>query len=85
MNGQHRAIRALISEMSPERAIDYIEAFGLPEKEKTCIIEKDVNDLSYVQICEKHRFSPEVVKEARRRAYAKIADGIAYRNERDRG
>lgn len=84
MNSQHKAIRALISEMSPERAIDYIEAFGLPEKEKLCIIENDINDLSYVQISEKHRISLESIKEARQRAYKKIADAIEYQKEKGR-
>lgn len=85
MNSQHRAIRALISEMSLERLMDYMEAFGLSEKEQICVVEKDVRDLSYTQICQKHNLSPEAVKEARRRAYAKIADGIAYRKEQGRG
>lgn len=70
--------------MSPKRAIDYINAFGLPEKEKTCIVEKDVNDLSYTQIWDKYGYSHEVIKNARQRAYAKIADGIAYREEASR-
>lgn len=85
MNSQHRAIRALVSEMSLERLTDYMNAFGLSEKEKVCIVEKDVKDLSYPQICAKHSFSIETVKEARRRGYAKIADGIAYREEKGRG
>lgn len=85
MNSKHRAIRALVSEMSLERLTDYMNAFGLSEKEKICIIEKDVRDLSYPQICGKHGFTPEVVKEARRRGYAKISDGIAYREEKGRG
>lgn len=85
MDSRNRSIRALISEMSPWRAEDYVKAFRLPEKEQTCILEKDVYDLSYVQICEKHGFSPEVVKEARRRGYAKIADGIRYMQEKGQG
>lgn len=85
MNSQHRAVRALISSMSLERLTDYMEAFGLSEKEQICIVEKDVLDLSCQQIADKHSFSPEVVKEARRRGYAKIVDGIAYRKEKGRG
>lgn len=68
--------------MCHDRAVDYIKAFHLPEKEEICLIEKDVNDLSYTQICKKHGFSPEVVKQSRRRAYAKIADGIEYMKEK---
>lgn len=85
MDRQHRVIRAILSEMSTERAIDYIKAFRLPEREEICIIEKEVNDLSYVQICDKYGFSPEAVKNARYRAFVKILDAIAYRNERAQG
>lgn len=85
MNSQHRAIRALVSEMSLERLTDYMVAFGLSEKEQLCIVEKDVRDLSYVQISEKHSISTDEIKKARRRAYAKICDGIAYRKEKGRG
>ena len=84
MNDKHLEIRAIITSMSPERAIDYISAFKLPEKEKTCIIEKDVNDLSYQQICDKYGLSHGVIKNARQRAYAKMADAIAYRKETGR-
>ena len=85
MDSQHRVIRAILSEMSTERAIDYIKAFRLPEREEICIIEKEVNDLSYVQICNKYGFSPETVKSARRRAFSKILDAISYINERAQG
>lgn len=85
MNSQHQAIRALLSEMSTDRAIDTIRAFRLPEKEEICLIEKEVFDLSYTQICDKHGFSPEVVKKARRRAFAKISDAIAYEKEKAQG
>ena len=70
--------------MCHDRGVDYIKAFHLPEKEEICLIEKDVNDLSYTQICKKHGFSPEVVKQSRRRAYAKISDGIEYMKEKSR-
>ncbi len=85
MNSQRRAIRALLGTMSPQRATDYIKAFRLPEREEICIIEKEVNDLSYTQICRKHGFSPEVVKTCRRRAFSKIADGIEYAKMESRG
>lgn len=85
MDSQHRAIRALLSTMSYDRAIDFIHAFHLPEKEQICIIEKEINDLSYPQICDKYGFSPEVVKMARRRGFAKIVDGIAYWEKKSRG
>lgn len=82
MDSRNRAIRALIREMSPWRAEDYIRAFRLPERETVCLIERDVNDLSYAQICDKYGFSPETVKEARRRAYGKISDAIEYEKSR---
>lgn len=85
MDSQNRAIRAVLSEMSTDRAIATIRAFRLPEKEEICIIEKEVFDLSYTQICRKYGFSPEVVKKARRRAFEKIADAIVYEKERARG
>lgn len=85
MNSRHQAIRALLSSMSYQRAVDFIEAFHLPEKEQICIVEKEVNDLSYTQICDKYGFSPEAVKAERRKAFAKIVDGIAYREEKGRG
>jgi len=78
LNSQHRAIRALLKSMAPRRATDYIKAFHLPEREEICIIEREVNDLSYTQICEKHGFSPEFVKDSRRRAFSKIADDLEY-------
>lgn len=48
-------------------------------------MERDVNDLSYTQICEKYGFSPEVVKKSRRRAYSKISDAIEYARKEGRG
>ncbi len=84
MDSRNRAIRSLIREMSPWRAEDYIQAFHLPEKETICLIERDVYDLSYTQICEKYGFSPEAVKESRRKAFRKIADAIAYERSRER-
>ncbi|NCE63750.1 hypothetical protein D1159_03945 [Pseudoflavonifractor sp. 524-17] len=85
MNSQNRAIRALLSSMSTDRAIDTIRAFRLPEKEEICLIEKEVFDRSYTQICREYGFSPEAVKKARRRAFEKIVDAIAYEKERARG
>jgi DNA-binding CsgD family transcriptional regulator len=65
--------------MSEERATDYIKAFHLTEREEICIMEKEVHDLSYVQICRKYGFSPEMVKTTRKRAFAKMVDAIEYR------
>lgn len=78
MNSKHRAIRSLLSSMSPRRAIAYIQAFELPEEEELFLIECDVRGLSYVQAADKHATTPEVIKRRRQRAYSKIADEINH-------
>lgn len=85
MDSQHRSIRAILSTMSEERATDYIRAFHLTEREEICIMEKEVHDLSYTQICRKYGFSPETVKNTRKKAFAKMADAIEYRKEKRLG
>lgn len=75
MDANHKEIRAQLSAMSPRRAIDMIHSYDLPPDESACLIECDVRGRSYVQVCESLHLSPEAVKRARRRAYAKIADG----------
>lgn len=76
MNSQHRAIRALLSSMSPRRAVDYIQSFQLRPDEESVLIECDVRGLSYVQAADKLHLTPEVIKRRRQRAYSKIADEI---------
>lgn len=61
------------------------QGFHLTEREEICIMEKEVHDLSYVQICRKYGFSPEMVKTTRKRAFAKMVDAIEYRKEKRRG
>lgn len=75
MNSQHRAIRALLQSMAPRRAIDYIQSFDLPELEEKVLIECDVRRRSYASLCSAG-YSEKVIKDAKRRAYAKIADAI---------
>lgn len=75
MDANHKEIRAQLSAMSPRRAIDLIRSYDLPPDESACLIECDVRGRSYVQVCNDLHLSPEAVKRARRRAYAKIADG----------
>lgn len=75
MNSQHRAIRALLQSMAPHRAIDYIRSFGLPEQEETVLIECDVRRRTYASLYSAG-YSEKVIKDAKRRAYAKIADAI---------
>ncbi len=78
MNDQHRAIRALLQTMAPQRAVDYIQSFQLQEDEEIFIIECDIRGLSYIQAANKHHTTPEVIKRRRRRAYSKIADAINH-------
>lgn len=78
MNDQHRAIRALLQTMAPQRAMDYIQSFQLQEDEEIFIIECDIRGLSYIQAANKHHTTPEVIKRRRRRAYSKIADAINH-------
>ena len=79
MNGQHRAIRAVITSMSPHRAAAYISAFELPSEEEACVLLHDVRGLSYTQISEICHTSPETIKRRRQRAYGKIADELNNR------
>lgn len=78
MNAQHREIRARLSRMAPQRAVDYVKAFDLPPMEEACIIEFDVRGRSCVDVAMDLFVSPDTIKNCRRRAYGKIADGISY-------
>lgn len=84
MNIHHRKIRAHISIMCYDRALDYIKAFHLRPDEEDVIIECDVNGLSVIQASEKLHLSPEAIKERRRRAYSKISDWHEYMEEKSR-
>lgn len=77
MNERHRAIRALLSSMSPPRAIAYIKAFELPTDEESVIIACDVRRRSCVQVAQALNMTEDTVKRNRKRGYAKIADGIS--------
>lgn len=76
MNEQHKAIRARLSSMAPQRAIAYIRAQELPEKEELRLIECDVRKRSHAQVGQLLHVSPETVKHRRQAAFRKIADGI---------
>lgn len=78
MNAQHREIRARLSRMAPQRAVDYVKAFDLPPMEEACIIECDVRGRSCVDVAMDMFVSPDTIKNCRRRAYGKIVDGISY-------
>lgn len=76
MNEQHRAIRALLTTMSPKRAVGYIRSFELPADEEAVLIECDVRQKSCVQMAYALHVAPDTVKRYRRQAYRKIADEI---------
>ena len=75
MNEQHRAIRALLTTMSPKRAVGYIKSFELPGDEEAVLIECDVRRKSCVQVADMLHMSVDGVAKIRRRAYRKIVDG----------
>ena len=79
MKEQHRVIRALLTTMSPRRAMEYIQLFQLPEEEAAVLIECDVHRRSYAQVGDLLHISPECIKKRRRRAYAKITDELEHR------
>lgn len=81
MNSQHRAIRAVLTSMSPRRAVKYIQSFQLQPEEELFLIECDIHGLSYAQVADKHHATPEVIKRRRQRAYAKISDEINHNKE----
>ena len=81
MNSQHRAIRALLSSMSPRRAAEYIRSFELQPEEELYLLECDVRRKSYVEAAEDNHTTPEVIKRRRQRAYAKISDELNHRSE----
>lgn len=76
MNERHRAIRALLTTMSPRRAVEYIKSFELPLDEETALIECDVRRKSCVQVGYTLHIAPDTVKRYKRRAYSKIAADI---------
>jgi DNA-directed RNA polymerase specialized sigma24 family protein len=74
MNSQHRAIRARIAGMTPTRAVEYVEAFGLPEEEAAVLIFCVVRKKSQLEAAIVHKMSVETVKERCHAALSKIAD-----------
>lgn len=77
MNVNHRAIRSMLSTMSPNRAIEYVKAFNLPLEEELCIIEADIRRKSLVEISLARNASVDTIKRCRRRGYCKIHDEIS--------
>lgn len=71
--------------MSRERAMYYISGFRLLPDEERYIIEREVNGHSVVQIALENSTSVRAVQSVRKRAFQKIADAIAFREEKSRG
>lgn len=65
-----------MTNMSPKRAIQYIQFFELPTEEESVIIECDVRGKSCIQAADLLHTSPDTVKRYRRKAYRKIVDEI---------
>lgn len=79
MNSQHKAIRTLLTTMSPNRATDYIKSFNLRPDEENFLIETDVYGKSLVETAMDYNVCPETVRNKRKSAYLKIADEINNR------
>lgn len=84
MNSRHRAIRAMLTAMSPVRATDFIKSFHLPEEEEKILIACDVQKKSYASQY-LNGYTERVIKDSKRRAYTKIADAIEYEKEKGHG
>lgn len=78
MNSQHKAIRALLTTMSPNRAIGYIKSFNLRKDEENFLIEIDVYGKSIVAASMDYNVCVDTVKKKRKSAYLKIADEINH-------
>lgn len=76
MNPTHRAIRAKLQSMAPQRAVSFITGLELPGDEAFCIIECDVRGKSCVQVAARLYVSVDGLYKIRRRAYDKIADSL---------
>ena len=76
MNPTHRAIRAKLQSMAPQRAVSLIAALELPGDEAYCIIECDVRRQSYAHVANKLHLSVDGLCKLRRRAYQKLADYV---------
>ncbi len=64
--------------MAPNRAIDFIRSFGLPEDEEMALIECDVKKRSYPQVYMSKYMTANVLNKLRANAFAHIADALEY-------
>lgn len=76
MNSRHKTIRAYLTTMSPNRAINYIKSFHLRQDEENFLISLDVYGKSVTETAMEYNATIETVKRRRKQAYAHIADEI---------
>lgn len=76
MNSNHKAVRKLLSNLPPKRAIAIVKSVLLPEIEEMIVIDCDVRRKSCVQVSIERNMSVDTVKRYRCRAYHKIAQEL---------
>lgn len=76
MDNNHKAIRKLLSNLPPKRAISIVKTVLLPEIEEMIVIDCDVRRKSCVQVSIERNMSVDTVKRYRCRAYHKIAQEL---------
>lgn len=58
MDRQRKAVRGYIAGMAPNRAVEFVRSFDLPEGEAQSIILCDIRQKSYVQASDILHLSP---------------------------
>ena len=69
--------------MAPNRAVEFVRSFDLPEEEAQSIILCDVRQKSYVQASDILHLSQESIKRKRRKALDKIIDALTHLFDKD--
>ena len=77
MDRQRKAVRGYIAGMAPNRAVEFVRSFDLPEEAQSLIL-CDVRQRSYVQASDILHLSPESIKRKRRKALDKIVDALTH-------
>lgn len=77
MDRQRKAVRGYIAGMAPNRAVEFVRSFDLPEEAQSIIL-CDVRQKSYVQASDILHLSPESIKRKRRKALDKIIDALTH-------
>ena len=76
MNSNHKAVRNLLSNLPPKRAIALVESFLLPNTEEMIVIDCDVRRKSCVQVAMDQNMSVETVNRYSCRASHKISQAL---------